>query len=207
MPADLHRGRPAPEVAEIRERFAGRRLEDRTAERSLEREGGDLGRLILDRHVEPGRVEGQPAVLRVRGGPAEHVLVQAMHGPVIDDLAELVAPRGVEDLPDGELRGVTGDDPVDEAHGVRPGHAVLEEGADIDQGGRLADRVVLDVVGVGVDGGREVARPLAPLHLPIEGRRPAVERGPGAHAAGRPPAIGFQYAGFVCRLDDRSASP
>ena len=46
--------------------------------------------------------------------------------------------------------------------------------------GRLADRVVLDVVEVGVGGAGVVARPLAPLHLPVQGRRPGMEGGADA---------------------------
>ena len=42
----------------------------------------------------------EPAVLRIRGGPAVLGLGQAMDGAVVDDLAVLVAPRRVVDLPD-----------------------------------------------------------------------------------------------------------
>ena len=111
-----------------------------------------------------------------------------MDGAVVDDLAVLVAPRRVVDLPDGERRGVAGDDAVHEARRVGTGDAVLVERADVDERRRLADGVVLDVVEVGVDGRREIARPLAPLHLAVQGRRPRMERGPDAHAS--PPAYG-----------------
>ena len=119
--------------------------------------------------------------LRVGGGPAELLLVDAMDRAVVDDLAVLVAPGRVEDLPDLELRRVAGDHAVDEADRVRAGDAVLVQRADVDERGRLADRVVLDVVGVGVDARGVVARPLPPLHLPVQGRRPGVEGGADAH--------------------------
>jgi hypothetical protein len=77
--------------------------------------------------------------------------------PIVDDLAVLVAPRRVVDPAGCELRRVAGDHAVDEARGVGAVDPVLEQRRDVDEGRGLADRVVLDVVGVGVDAGREVA--------------------------------------------------
>ena len=64
---------------------------------------------------------------------------------------------------------------------IRPRDDVLVERRHVDQRGGLADRVVLDVVGVGVDARGEVARPLPPLHLAVEGRGARMERRPDAH--------------------------
>ena len=120
-PADVDR-----DAADRRRRAAGSSAGPRTTRRSRPRgparDSGPwrasaavaLGGL-LDRHVEPGRVLAQPAQLRVGGGPAEPLVVQAVDRAVVDDLAVLVAPRRVEDLADGQLRRVAGDDPVDEA--------------------------------------------------------------------------------------------
>ena len=175
--------RAAPEVAQVGEGLARRRLEDGPAARPLERDGGEALADVLDLDVEPARVHRQPAVLGIRRGPAEAILGQAMDGAVVDDLAVLVAPRRVVDGAVPELGRVAGDDPVDELQGVAAADLVLVERADVDQGGLLADRVVLDVVEVGVDAGREIARPLAPLHLPVVRLGPGVERGPDAQGA------------------------
>src|SRR5206468_2346145 len=82
-----------------------------------------------------------------------------------------------------ELRRVAGNHPVDEPLRIRSRDAVLVERRDVDERGRLADRVVLDVVGVGVHRRRPVARPLPPLELPIERRCPRMERAADAHPA------------------------
>src|SRR5207247_8220050 len=58
---------------------------------------------------------------------------------------------------------------------------VLVQRRDIDDGDGLADRVVLDVVEVRVDLGREIAGPLAPRELLVEPRRARVERGTDGH--------------------------
>ena len=195
-PGDLRR--PAPEVAQVAEVLAARRLEDGAAVGALERERGDRLGHVLDGDVEPRGVHRQPAVLRVGGGPAQLVLGHPVDRAVVDDLAVLVAPRGVDDLADLEPRGVARHDPVGEAEGVGTRDPVLVERADVDDGGRLADRVVLDVVEVGVCGRGEVAGPLAPLHLHVQRRGPGMERGAdaqrssssgfGARVAGREPA-------------------
>src|SRR4029079_11848492 len=110
------------------------------------------------------------------------VLGQPMDGSVVDDLAVLVAPRRVPDLAHRELRRVAGDDAIDERGRVGPADPVLVQGRDVDERGRLADRVVLDVVGVGVGGRGPVGGPLATLLLAIERCGPRVERAPDAHA-------------------------
>ncbi len=79
------------------------------------------------------------------------------------------------------------------AERVRAAQLVLEERAHVDEGGRLADRVVLDDVAGVVLAGGEVAGPLAPLHLRVEGRGPRVEGGPDRHvtcSSAGAPALG-----------------
>jgi hypothetical protein len=122
--------------------------------------------------------------LRIRGRPAEVAVAEPMDRAVVDDFAVLVAPRRVIDLPDAEFRRVAGDHPVDEPLGVRTADPVLVEGADVDDRGGLADRVVLDVVGVGIDRRGVVARPLAPLHLPVQRRGSGMKCGSDAHDDG-----------------------
>src|SRR5262249_10262793 len=79
---------------------------------------------------------------------------------------------------------VSRDHAVDEGARIRAADDVLVERADIDQRGRLADGVVLDVVGVGVGRRGEVARPLAPLLLAVEGRGDGMEGGADALGLG-----------------------
>ena len=49
---------------------------------------------------QAGGVLPEPAQARIGRGPAERLLRQPRHRPVVDDLAVLVAPRRVEDLAD-----------------------------------------------------------------------------------------------------------
>jgi hypothetical protein len=162
---------------------------------SLQRQRGDsLGRL-LDRDVQAGGVLAEPAELGIGGRPAVAIVRQAMDRPVVDHLAGLVAPGRVVDLPDGEPGGVARDDAIHQPGGVRTGHLVLEERAHVDQGGRLADRVVLDVVLVRVDTRGEEARPLPPLLLAVERLGSGMERGSDAHADAAPVVrVGAEYA-------------
>ena len=128
-PGDVHRdagdgGHPAPEVLEVGPVFAGRRLEHLSGQAPLEGEGADLGRDVLDPHVEAGGVHDEPPVVRLGRRPSIRGLVEPADRPVVDELAALVAPRRVVDLPDGELGRVPGDDPVDQPRrrpGPRPG--------------------------------------------------------------------------------------
>ena len=149
--------------------------------RALARHGGDRLRDVLDLDVEAAGIEAEPAVLRVGGRPEDLVLGDPVHGTVVDDLAVLVAPGRVVDLPDLEPGRVAGQDAVGEADRVGAGDPVLVQRADVDQRRGLADRVVLDVVEVGVDGGGEVAGPFAPGHLGVQLRRSRVQGGADAH--------------------------
>ena len=155
---------------------ARRTLEDVAGAWPLQGDGRHLFGDVVDPHVEPGRVHREPPEAGVGRGPEELLVAPARDGPVVDDLAVLVAPRGVDHAIDGELRGVARHDPVDEPRGVGPGDLVLVERGHVDQRGLLADRVVLDVVEVGVHRGREVARPLAPGHRGVQRRGARVER-------------------------------
>ena len=118
--------------------------------------------MSFDLDVEVGAGHQEPAVAGVGGGDPVGRVRQARHRAVVDDLALLVAPGRVVDLVDLELRDVARHHAVQQARGVLPGDLVLVEGAHVDHGRGLADRVVLDVVEVRVHGGRVVARPTRP---------------------------------------------
>ena len=165
LPAGLERCGPAPEVAQVAERAAGRRLQHVPRQGTLDGERGHLFRHVIDRHVEAGRVLAEPAELGVGGGPAERAVVEVMNRPVVDDLAVFVAPRRVVDLARLQFRRVAGDDPIDESERVGTRDFVLVERADVDERRGLADRVVLDVVSIGIDRRRVIAAPLPPLLL------------------------------------------
>jgi hypothetical protein len=171
-----------PEVAQVVEGLARGRLEDRPRVRALERDRGRPLGDVVDRDVEAGGVHPQPAELRIRRGPAERAVIEGVDGPVVDHLAVLVAPRRVDHSTGAELRRVAGDHAIDETPRVRAPDDVLVERTDVDERGGLADRVVLDVVGVGVGRRGEVARPLAPLLLAVQRGGDGMERGADAHA-------------------------
>ena len=87
----------------------GHGVEQAARGRALERERGHLLGDVLDRDAQADGVLRQPAQAGIGRGPAERVLRQPRHGPVVDDLAVLVAPRRVVDLSDGQLGRVTRD--------------------------------------------------------------------------------------------------
>ena len=63
--------------------------------RPLQGERGHLLGDVLDRDVEADRVLREPSQAGIGGGPAKGVFGEARHGPIVDDLAVLVAPRRV----------------------------------------------------------------------------------------------------------------
>ena len=185
MPASV--ARRAPEVAQVGERRARRRLQDGSAQGSLQRDRRDGFADVADIHVQAVGVHPEPPDLRVRSRPADHLrpvlVLEAVDRAVVEHLAVLVAPRGVEDAARRELRRVADDQPVHQAHGVGAAQLVLEERAHVDERGRLADRVVLDDVGVVISAGGEEAGPRPPLQILVEGRCTWMEGGPDRHVA------------------------
>ena len=135
--------------------------QERGRRRSLQRQRRHLFRHVLDLDVEARRVLRQPAQARVRRRPAIRLLPHSRHRPVVDDLAIVVAPGRVVDLPDGHLRGVARDDAVDQASRVLPRHAILEQRGDVDQAAGVAQGVVFVLVVRLVGADRVVAGPVA----------------------------------------------
>ena len=128
------------------------------------------------------RVQVEPAKGGVGRSPAELLLADPGDGAVVEHLPILVAPARVDDRIPADLRRVARDDPVDETHGVGSADSVLVQRRHVEDRGGLANGVVLDVMGVGVDARGEVAGPLTPHHLAVERCRSRVKRGPDAHA-------------------------
>ena len=177
----LDRAGSTPEVAEVEPVLSRRALEDLAGQAPLQGERRGRLRDVVDPHVEAGRVQGEPSVRGVRGRDAEPLLIQTGHGPVVDHLAFLVAPGRVDHLVDGDAGDVPRDHPVQERRGVPAADLVLVEGRDVDHGGGLADRVVLDVHEVREHGGGVIARPIAPRELGVQLPLSLEEGRPDAH--------------------------
>ena len=163
----------------------GGRLQDVAAQWALYRQRGHAFAHVLDRDVQAARVHPEPAQRRIGGRPAVALLVQPGDRPIVHDKAVFVAPGRVVDAADGELVRVARDHAVDEPRRVRAGDEILVERRDIDERGRLADGVVLDLVGVVIRAGGEIARPFPPLLLAVERRRARIERGSYRHRGTR----------------------
>ena len=128
--------------------------------RSLQRERRDILRDVLDLHSQAGRVLPEPPQARIGRRPPVRLLPEPRHGAIVDHLAVLVAPRRVIDLAHRHLLHVARDHSVDETRRVGSGDEVLEEGRDVNERGRVADRVVLVLVMGLVHADRVVAGPL-----------------------------------------------
>ncbi len=149
--------------------------------RPLQRQGGHALAHVLDRGVQAARVFEQPAQVGVGRRPPEAGVGQARHRAVVDHLAVVVAPRRVVDLPDGHLRGITRDDAVHEAAGIRPVQVVLEERRDVDEAAAVPDRVVLVLV-MRLEGAHRVETgPVAEAEAAGQGQRARVKGGADRH--------------------------
>jgi hypothetical protein len=139
----------------------------RTARRTLQRERGDLVRVLDDRDVEAERRARQPVELALLRAEPVVALAQVEDRAVVDDLAVVVAPDAVTDLAGLDLRDVARHEAVQERECVRPRNPVLRHRAQIEYGAGVADRCVLErLVEVGV-GGRVVLPPV-PLVQRVE---------------------------------------
>ena len=103
------------------------------------------------------------------------VLAEARHRAVVEQLALVVAPARVVDLPDRELRDVARHDAVEQPRGVRALDQVLHQRRDVDQRRVIADRPVLALEPEVVGADRDVARPAAPVLRQAQRGRARVE--------------------------------
>src|SRR4030095_14322683 len=123
-------------------------------------------------------VLSEPPQVRLGGGPAKSVLTQPRYGPVVDHMAVLVAPWRVEHLPHRHSCNVTSDDAVDEHAGVAARDDVLEERRNIDQRGRVSDRVVFVFVMSFIRADGVIPRPLTIVERLAQGGCAGVKRRP-----------------------------
>ena len=171
-----------------------RRLGDRARPRPLERQRAEVFRDVPDRGVHAPAAVLEPAQAGLRGADQEPVLPQTLHVAVLQDVAVLVAPRGVGDPADPALRDVARHHPVEQPLGLRSLHLVLEQRRDVEEGRRVADRPVLALGRRLVRLGADVTRPVAPGAALAEGLGPSMKRRPErlerpqAIAPHRPPA-------------------
>ena len=163
---DLAYGRGASaEILQAAPVLSRNRLEHGPRRRPLEGQRSDLPGDVIDSNVQPARVQAEPPVVGLRSRPPERRLFQTAHGAVVDELAALVAPGRVVDLIDLKLAGVSRDDAVDQPDRVGPGDQVLEQRRHVDEPGRLANGVVLDVDRIGVLADGVIAPPVLPRPL------------------------------------------
>src|SRR3974377_698915 len=116
---------PPAEVAKVPERLAGRRLQDVAGTRTLERDRRDALGDLLDLDLEAPGVQAQPAEGGVGGREPPGRLVEPRQRPVVEPPAVLVAPGGIDDLPDRDSRHVPRDHAIEEPCRVPPPDQVL----------------------------------------------------------------------------------
>jgi hypothetical protein len=149
--------------------------------RSLQRERRHLFGNVFDANGKALGVLRQPAQTGVGGGPAETILGQPRHRPIVDHLSTLVAPGGVVDLTDGERAGIARDDAIDQRNCIAAGDEVLEQWGDVDERRRVADGVVLVLVMRLVGADRVEAGPLAVVQTLAQRKGAFVDGGADRH--------------------------
>ena len=148
---------------------------------TLQRESRSFLGNVLNLHIQAKGVLPEPAQAGIGGGPAVVVFAEARDGAVVNDLAVGIAPAAVNDLIDGHLVDVAGDDTIDEFAGVAAVDAVFEERCDVDQSRGVADGVVLVLVRHFVDAGGVIARPLLEVEAFAERESSFVKSGSDGH--------------------------
>ena len=85
-------------------------------------------------------------MLRLGGSPEVGAIGEEGDGAVIEDATGLITPRGVDCLHRLDAIDATRDDAINERCGVRSSDAVLAHRSHVEERGREADRVILQVV-------------------------------------------------------------
>ena len=136
---------------------------------------------VLDLHLESNGVLPEPAQVRIGGGPAVAVLLEAGDSAIIDHLAVLITPAAINDLIDGDLVDVARQHTIYETGGVAPGDQVLEQRSHINKRRRIADSVVFMLVMGFVNAYGIEARPLTEVEALAEWERSCVDRSSDGH--------------------------
>src|SRR5579872_856239 len=165
------------EIFQIRDVGLGNRFQQLRGGWTLQRESRNLLGDVFDLHIHVQTVLPEPAQARIGGCPAINVLLEMRDRAVIDDLAILVAPAAVDNLPDFHLVDVARDDAIHETGRVFAGDQILVERRDVDQRTSVPDRVVLVLVVHFVDADRVISGPLAIIQAITKGERSLVKRG------------------------------
>src|SRR4029077_1773432 len=149
------------EILEVRNFGFGDFLQQPCGGRALEGKRRDLVGDVFDGDIEPQGVLMEPAEAGVGGGPTVGVLVEAGDGAIVNHFALLVAPAAIDYLAGGDFVDVAGDDAVHEPGGVTASDQVFEQGRDVNEGGGVANGVVLVLVVGFVDADGIIAGPFA----------------------------------------------
>jgi len=131
--------------------------------RALQCQRADLLRYFLDGKIHSGRVQLEPAKTGVRQVKTKMIFREPKHRAVLNHGAIIFAETTVERLPNRALRGVSGHNAVDELQCIAAADLIFVERRDIDQAGRVANRVVLVIVHYIVGACHEVAGPGSPV--------------------------------------------
>ena len=144
--------------------------------RALERQGAVVVGDVLDLDPQPGLEGGEIGEVGLGCGEEELVLGVTEDHAVLDDPALVVTPCRVVGLPRAALANVTGEDTGEIPLGVRAVDAVLVEGRGVDDGSRVADGEVLELVRHLIAIGGQIARPMAPEPGLVGGAGAGMER-------------------------------
>src|SRR5438094_3491983 len=123
----------------------------------------------------------EPAQVRLGGGPAIAVFVEARDGAVVNHFALLVAPAAINHLSLGHFVNVARDDAVHQLGSVAPGDQVLVQRRDVNQRRCIADSVVLVLMVHLIHADRVISRPLAIIEALAEREGAFVKGGSDGH--------------------------
>src|SRR5688572_991502 len=154
---------------------AADRLQHGAAGRALQREAGDVVRVLDDGDVEAEGVARQPVELAFLRAEAVDAFLQVEDGAVVDHLAVVVAPDAVADPAGLDPGDVARDQPVEECERVGAGDQVLGHRRQVEHRAGVPDRGILELLVEEGVGGR-VVLPAMPLVQRVERGRARVER-------------------------------
>ena len=100
----------------------------------------------MDRNIHPHSVELQPPQARISQVETKIILGEAKHSAVLNHRAVIFAKAAVKRLADRALCRVASHHAIDELERVASANLIFVKRRDIDQPGRVANRVVLVIV-------------------------------------------------------------